>query len=72
MMEPYIRHYDGVDLTRLFPEEALVLGQNLKECWERMMMEYSASIYFITYGIMVIERSVRRDRVDPSNVFSWE
>ena len=45
---------------------------DLRGYWKLMMMGYSASPYFVTKYMMMIEKLVRGNRLDPSNVFRWE
>ena len=62
-----------VALNYLLPKEALAVEGNLREYWEIIMMCYSASSYFVTKDMMVIDKSVREGgrggRSDPSNSF---
>ena len=68
MLEPVIRSHAGVDISKLFPDEG---EGKLTAYWERMLMGFGPSPYFVTKDMMVIEEAVRGLRSDEKNVFRW-
>ena len=46
-------------------------GVKLTAHWERMLMGFEPSPYFVTKNMMVIEEAVRGLRSDVKNVFHW-
>ena len=71
MLDKAIRPYAGVDLTRLFPNEAKDGSKRLWENWTRMLMGYKPSPYITTQEICRQQPFLVGDRRDPQNVFRW-
>ena len=71
MLDKAIRPYAGVDLTRLFPNEAKDGSKRLWENWTRMLMGYKPSPYITTREICRQQPFLVGDRRDPQNVFRW-
>ena len=55
MMEPRLRPHAGVDLFQLYPEEAVGKNKSVKAQWERMMMGFAPSPYFVTKDMLVVK-----------------
>ena len=72
MLEPKLRPFAGVDLTCMFPEEIGKITSKVEACWERMLMGFAPSPYFVIKDLMELENMVRGNRKDPANVFCWE
>ena len=72
MLDPHIRPYAGVDLTKLFPDELTAEIKEVIEHWERMLMGFRPSPYFTTRSLKRVEIFLRGDRLEDRNVFRWE
>ena len=70
MLEPSVRPHAGIDLTQDFTEEAERNGERLKGCWSRMLMGFSPSPYFVAKDMLIVEKTIRGDRLDDDNVLS--
>ena len=55
MLESAIRLHTGVDLSKLFPDEG---DGKLTAYWERMVMGFGPTPYFVTKDMMVFEKYV--------------
>ena len=68
-----LRHYTGIDITDLFPEELKNrFGRTrLWEAWTRCAMGLTTSPYQATQNAQRVKRITFGDRLDPSNVFGW-
>ena len=71
MLEPKIRPYDGVDLTKVFSKEALDRRGKFNGWWSRILIGFSPSSYFVTKDMFIVEKLVRGDRLGAKNVFCW-
>ena len=69
MLHPEIRSHTGVDLTQFYPEELVNKSRSVKARWERMMMGFSPSPYFVTKDMLFVERIAKGCRVDEDNVY---
>ena len=72
-LHPDLRHYTGIDITDLFPEELKNrFGRTrLWEAWTRCAMGLTTSPYQATQNAQRVKRITFGDRLDPSNVFGW-
>ena len=61
MLEPAIRLHAGVDLSKRFPDEG---DDKLTAYWERILIGFEPSPYFMTNDMMIIEEAVRGLRSD--------
>ena len=72
MLHPEIRAHAGVDLTQLYSEELMKKSRTVKARWERMMMGFSPSPYFVTKDMLFVERIAKGCRFDEDNVYRWK
>ena len=68
MLEPPFRSHAGVDISNVFPDKGEC---KLTAYWERILMGFGPSPYFVTKDMMVIEEALRGLRSDVKNVFRW-
>ena len=71
MLELSFYSHARVDFTPIFSAESLVVGEIIWSYYERMMFEYFNSPYFVTKNVILIERVVKRYKLNPSNIFRW-
>jgi len=68
MLEPAIRSHTDVDLSKMFPDER---NGKLTTYWERMLMGFGPSPYFVTKDMIAIVEAVRGLKSDIENIFRW-
>ena len=66
-----MRPFAGVDLPCLFPEDCSTENEVIRGCWERMLMGFSPSPFWITKDLMEVEMMLRGNRRAPGNDFGW-
>ena len=66
MLEPKLRLYAGVDLSKVLVDKKL---KKLLACWERILTGFSPSPYFVANDILVIEEVIRGSSFDKHNIF---
>ena len=71
MMEPRLKPYVDVDLFQLYPEEIVGKIKVVKAQWERIMMRFAPSLYFVTKDMLVVKMMTKSSHLDPSNVYRW-
>ena len=69
MTELRLRPHAGIVLFQLYSEEAVVKSKPVKTQWERMMMRFAPSPYFVTKDMLVVEMMMKGSNVDSSNEY---
>lgn len=64
-----MRLHAGVDLAKVLIDKK---WKRIIACWERMLMGFYPSPYFVTKDILVIEGVIRESRLDKHNIFQWD
>ena len=64
MIESEVRPYAGVDLIRVFSEEASIRGWKFNVWRTTMLIGFSPSPYFVTKYMLVVEKMVKGDRLE--------
>ena len=71
IMEPSLRPHAGIDFFQLYPEEAVGKSKSVKAQWERIVMGFTPSPYFVTKAIVVVDMMTKGSHSDSSNVYRW-
>lgn len=70
MLHPGLQPYAGVDLTPYFPEEVMASGKHtVWEGWTRCAMGFWPSPYQSIQVVLHAKELIRRDPLNPSNIF---
>ena len=72
MLHPAIRSHIGVNLTQFDPEEVENNSRLVHARWERIMMGYLPSPYFVTKDMIIVENIIKGCRLDLKNVYCWK
>ena len=72
MLEPKLCPFAAVDITCLFPKEVSAENAFIRGCWERMLIGFSPSPYWVTKDLMEVEMMIRGNRRASGNVFGWK
>jgi len=72
MLHPEIRSYAGIDLTQFYSEKLEKSNRSVRSRWERIMMWYLYSSYFVAKDMFIIESVTKYRRLDLDNVSCWK
>lgn len=71
MLELKLRRHEWVDLLQRYPEEAVEKGKYVKAEWEKILIGFAPSPYFVTKDMLKVKKMTKGSHLDSSNMFRW-